>query len=182
MTKEELVKKDNTFKESAFIAKVDNTYIMLLTAITTENLPRVKHKVSDELYQKLIEKLESLKQENAIQMYDELNVKTSFIKNITEELDYYEITVCLISRYLDYKIDKTTKKYKSGNDQSRVEKTHTLIFRKKKTAQTEGISRKCPSCGAPVDTNNTGVCPYCHSTYNTKDYDWVLVSIDENIL
>ena len=64
MTKEELVKKDNTFKESAFIAKVDNTYIMLLTAITTENLPRVKHKVSDELYQKLIEKLENLKQEN----------------------------------------------------------------------------------------------------------------------
>ena len=42
MTKEELIKKDKSFSESGFLAKVDNTYIMILMSIMTENLKRVQ--------------------------------------------------------------------------------------------------------------------------------------------
>jgi len=72
MVVEELVKKDNSFSESNFLGKVDNTYIMILTSIMTENLERVKHKVGDNLYKKLEEKLRLLQEKNLIQMYDEL--------------------------------------------------------------------------------------------------------------
>lgn len=177
MTIEELVVKDPTFSESSFIAKVDNTFIMILTAIMTENLERVKHKVGNEVFNKLTEKLEKLRIENSIQMYDELNVKDSYISNIEEQKDYYEITVTLISRYMDYTIDRTTKEYKAGNNRSRVERTNTLVFRKNKAAKKEKSVRKCPSCGAPMDVNNTGKCSYCGTIYNTEEYDWLLVSI-----
>ena len=148
MTLEDLIKKDKSFSESGFLAKVDNTYIMILMAIMTEDLKRVDHKVGDELYQELTIKLQSSKEANEIQMYDELNVKDSYIIGIEETENYYEIKVQLISRYMDYQIDKTTRQYKSGNNQSRVEKTHILTFQKKKNAQVEGMSRTCPGCGA----------------------------------
>ena len=135
MTLEDLIKKDKSFSESGFLAKVDNTYIMILMAIMTEDLKRVDHKVGDELYQELTTKLQSSKEANEIQMYDELNVKDSYIIGIEETENYYEIKVQLISRYMDYQIDKTTRQYKSGNNQSRVEKTHILTFQKKKNTQ-----------------------------------------------
>ena len=75
---------------------------------------------------------------------------------------------------MDYKIDKTTREYKSGNNQSRIEKSHILTFRKKKNANREGISRKCSGCGASINANSTGICQYCGTIYNTEDYDWVL--------
>lgn len=174
MTIQELIQKDNTFSESGFLAKVDNTYIMILTSIMTENLKRVDHKVGNELYQQLTEKLNKLQSQNEIQMYDELNVKDSSIISIEDKDTYYEIKVNLISRYMDYKIDKTTREYKSGNNQSRIEKSHILTFRKKKNANREGISRKCPGCGASINANSTGICQYCGTIYNTEDYDWVL--------
>ncbi len=50
MSIEEFIQKDNTFSESGFIAKVDNTFIMLLNSIMTDNLERVKHKISSNLF------------------------------------------------------------------------------------------------------------------------------------
>ena len=177
MTLEDLIKKDKSFSESGFLAKADNTYIMILMAIMTEDLKRVDHKVGDELYQELTTKLQSSKEANEIQMYDELNVKDSYIIGIEETENYYEIKVQLISRYMDYQIDKTTRQYKSGNNQSRVEKTHILTFQKKKNTQVEGMSRTCPGCGASVNANSSGVCEYCGTVYNTEDYDWILMQI-----
>ena len=41
MSIEELVNDDKTFNETKFIANVDNTYIMILSAIITNNLRRI---------------------------------------------------------------------------------------------------------------------------------------------
>ena len=37
--------------------------------------------------------------------------------------------------------------------------------------------KKCPSCGANIDSNNTGICSYCGTSYNLEDYDWILTDI-----
>lgn len=177
MTIEELVIKDKSFSESGFLAKVDNTYIMILTSIMTEDLKRVDHKVGDNLYHQLTEKLHHLLQDNEIEIYDELNVKDSYIVEIEEKDKYYEIKVELISRYINYIIDRTTKEYKYGNRERRVEKKHILTFQKKKNALVEGMAKVCPGCGAPVNVNSNGVCEYCGTVYNTEDYDWILIDI-----
>ena len=93
MTIQELIQKDNTFSESGFLAKVDNTYIMILTSIMTENLKRVDHKVGNELYQQLTEKLNKLQSQNEIQMYDELNVKDSSIISIEDNVTAANIII-----------------------------------------------------------------------------------------
>lgn len=172
-----LKEKEPTFTETTFISKVDNTFIMYLTAISTNNLPRVKHKISEELYTKTTKIINNLNEQNLIQMYDELNVKDTKIIDINENEDSYIINVKLISRYLDYKIDKDTKEYVSGNKEERIELTNYLTFVKYKNAKEHKENAVCPGCGANIDFNNTGICPYCNSTYNLKEYDWIMVDI-----
>ena len=165
---------DPTFTESGFISKVDNTYIMILSSIMDGNMKPVQHKLSDKLYNKYYEKVKKLKENNEIQLYDELNVKSTSIISVEITDEQFIIKVSLISRYMDYTIDSTTKKYKYGNNDHRIEKKNHLVFIKSRSATDEGIVRKCSYCGAPVDVNKNGICIYCKKPYDTQAHDWVL--------
>ena len=173
----ELQQADSTFTESSFISKVDNIFIMLYSGIMFGNLERIKHKLSDNMlnyYQGIINNLNS---QNLRQMYDELNVKSTTITGIYRDSEKYTIEVLLVSRYMDYLVDKTTNKFVSGNNSYRVEKNNYLIFTKKLNAKIEGETRKCPGCNSNIDSNSTGKCPYCGTFYDTANYDWILEGI-----
>lgn len=175
----DLINEDKSFTEASFLAKVDNTYIMLLSAIITNNLSKVDHKIGDKLYDKYKKYLEDLNNNNLRQMYDELNVKSSKIIDIEKNDINYIIKVELVSRYLDYKIDKTTLKKVSGDNTVRIEKKKILTFEKKIDSKDLSNIRTCPNCGASIDYNHNGMCKYCRSIFNTEDYDWILVDIRE---
>ena len=177
MSIQELVNEDETFSESAFISKVDNTFIMLFSSVMMQDMLRVKHKISDELYNIYKNKVDRLINSNERQMYDELNIKSTNINYVTKSNDKYLIGVNIIARYMDYIVDKETNKYKRGTNDHRIEVTYNLVFEKSVYAKKEGIIKKCSTCGASMDVNNTGKCIYCGSIYNTEKYDWVLVDI-----
>lgn len=174
----ELIKLDNTFSESKFKTKVDNIFAMLHISLMTNDLDRVKHFINDKVYDEFNERLNKLNINNQIQMFDELNVKSTEIQNVEITDDNFVITVKLISRYMDYIIDKNSKKLISGNNSYRVEKTNILTFTKIRDFKIQDIVRKCPSCGANMNVNNTGKCEYCGTIYNNKDYDWILTNIE----
>ena len=178
MTIEELKKVDQTFDESGFIAKVDNTFIMLHSAIMLGDLERVKHKLTDELILFYEEKIKDLNKKNYRQMYDEINVKSTEIESILEEEDKYVINVLLVSRYMEYIVDKSTLKFISGVNDHRLEKDNYLTFTKRKNSKNEAIARKCPGCGANINTNFSGRCEYCGTTYDSVNYDWILEKIE----
>ena len=67
------------FNETDFLGKVSNTYIMVLTAIMTDNIKRVEHKISPNVKEQLLKITEELNSKNLRQMYDELNVKKKII-------------------------------------------------------------------------------------------------------
>lgn len=174
----ELIKLDPTFAESKFLTKVDNIFVMLHISLMTNNLERVKHFVSENVFNQFKEKLDTLNQNNQIQMFDELNVKSTTIQNVEITDENFIINVKLTSRYMDYIIDKTTKKLINGNNSSRVQKENYLTLKKRRDFKTQGSVRKCPSCGANMDINNTGKCKYCGTIYNNSDYDWILTDIE----
>lgn len=174
----ELIKLDNTFSESKFLTKVDNIFVMLHISLMTNNLERVKHFINDEIFNEFDKRLNQLNKNNQVQMFDELNVKSTEIKDIEITDENFIIRVKLTSRYMDYIIDKNTKKLISGNNTSRVQKDNFLTFTKKRNFKEQGSVRKCPSCGANMDVNNTGKCKYCGTIYNNVDYDWILTNIE----
>ena len=174
----ELEKLDSTFTESGFKSKVDNMYIMLLSSIIEGNMRPIQHKLSEEVYDKYCAFVDDLNTNNEIQLYDELNVKSTTIESINITDEKYIINVILVSRYMPYVIDKDTKKFKRGNNRERVQIVNHLVLTKRRDATDEGIVRKCSYCGAPVDINRNGICKYCNKPYNTESHDWILESIN----
>jgi len=179
---EELLKIDPTFNEGMFITKVNNIFIMLHSAIMMDDLNRVRHFLSDDLEKRYEKLLQSYNERNVRQMYDELNVKTTTIKDIQINEDSVIIRVDIISRYMDYLVDKNTGKFISGYNDHRIEKINRLELTKKVGASNYGVDKKCPGCGANINVNHSGKCPYCGTIFNTENYDWILTSIEvENI-
>ncbi|MBQ7667888.1 MAG: TIM44-like domain-containing protein [Clostridia bacterium] len=171
---------DKSFTESTFKSKVDNMFVMLYTSIMLQDLTRVDHYIGDDLYKKYENKIKKLMESNQRQMYDELNVKSTEILNAEVEDDKIIIKVLIVSRYLDYTIDKSTGRMVAGNRDSRVQRNNYLTLEKKINAHELGISRKCPSCGANMDINYSGKCEYCGSIFNTEEYDYVITKLDED--
>lgn len=176
---EHLLIEDKNFSEAKFKAKVDNVFIQLYTAVMKQDLQKVRHFLADDVYEKYNNKVIELQNINQIQVYDELNVSGTEIRGIEELEDRFEIRVSLLTKYLDYRIDKTTKKFISGDREVRKEKIVNLKFSKIKNAKELGAARKCTGCGANMDLNKTGVCEYCGSVYILKDYDWILDEIND---
>lgn len=176
---ENLIREDSSFSEAKFKAKVDNVFIQLYAAVMKQDLQKVKHFLSEEVYEKYSNKIKQLADANELQIYDELNVSGTTIQSIEEFEDRYEINVNLLTKYLDYKITKSTRKYISGDREVRKEKYVSLKFSKIKNAKELGAARKCTGCGANVDLNKSGVCEYCGSVYILRDYDWVLEEIND---
>ncbi len=166
------------FNTELFITKVNNVFVKLYTAIMKENLEEVNHFINDEVYNKFSEVIKNLSSKNLRQIYDELNVKDTIIisRNILDNKEV--VKVKLISRYMDYLINKDTGKFVSGDNTKRVERENILTFEKNLNTKEKGLVRKCPGCGASISVNTTGVCSYCGSVYNLEDYDYILTSIE----
>lgn len=180
MSIEEFKKIDTSFEESMFYSKVNNVFIKLMTARMINKLDEVKHFISDNLYKNEVNLLESLKNKNLKQMYDELNVKDSKIIDIQVNEDVYTIKVFLQSRYMDYIINLDDGSLVSGNDKARIQKDYILTFNKNKVTKEQGNIRRCPSCGASIDINASGICEYCGTSYNLDNYDWILNKIENS--
>jgi predicted lipid-binding transport protein (Tim44 family) len=175
---DKLLSIDKTFNEGMFITKVNNIFIMLHSAIMMDDLDRVRHYISGNLEIRYEQLLSNLRDRNERQMYDELNVKTTEIKSVIIDGDKAIIHVDLVSRYMDYIVDKNTGEYKSGNNTSRIEKMNHLTFEKMISSNYSNSLRKCPTCGASVDINKSGKCEYCGSIFNTEKHDWTLTNIE----
>lgn len=159
------------------IGKLSNIYIMLLYSIMTNDIERVKHFLSNDLYNKYKAIIENHINNNETEMYDELNVhKIDIISK--EIIDNKEIiTVRLESRYMNYIMDNETKKIKSGVNTHRIEKTNILVFEKNNNVSDNKAVHHCPNCGANLDINYNGVCSYCNKSVDLND-NYVLTKLD----
>lgn len=170
---------DKSLDNAMFIARVDNTFVMLYTSIMFGDLSRVDHKVSDKVMEKYRGFVDDLNSRNLRQMYDELNVKSTNIDSINyDESGNIIVHVTLVSRYMDYLMDKETGDIISGISDHRVEHVNKLTFFKRADAKSLGAARQCQNCGANMDINNSGKCSHCGSIFNMEDYDYVLVDIE----
>lgn len=170
-----IVAVDTLFNEAVFKSYVDNVFVKIYTAVMLNELENVRHFMSDDLFQMFLDRVEILNQKNLRQMYDELNVKSTDIIGFESNEHEFLITVKLVSRYLDYYLNKDSGEYVSGDLDTRVEKSYLLKFSKKRNFLPHGVVRKCPGCGASISVNTKGVCDYCGTVYHLVDHEYILV-------
>lgn len=173
---DELKKLDTTFQEALFYSKVNNIFVLMLNAIMLSDMTGIESSLSSNMKEKISKQINELIKNNEIQMYDELNVKSTTITNVNITDDMFFIDVKLVSRYLDYKLDRNTKEYKYGDKESRIEIVNYLTFCEKRNHRDMSKAFYCPNCGANVDYNYSGLCKYCNSQLPKEEYDWILES------
>jgi hypothetical protein len=178
MTIQEFVNIDKKIDEGMFMTKVHNIFIQLLSSNMLDELEDVKHFLGEDVYNYANDIIKKNKEDNTRQMYDELNVKSSYIESVEVKENVYTIKVYLQSRYMNYIINLSDGSYLSGNNSSRIQVDYRLTFDKKINTIEQGIARKCPGCSAPINVNESGKCDYCGAIYNQEDYDWVLTKLE----
>lgn len=177
-TIDNIVNQDPEFSESKFKSKVENEFVQIMLSIMTGKIERIRHFISDSVYQNILAKVEEDKKNNRIQMYDELNVSDVKISTIQELDDCFQIDVIVHSKALEYYINRATRKFLSGNNKYRTERDNVLVFKKSKDNKALGNARKCSSCGANLDINKNGKCSYCGSIFELEKYDWTITKLD----
>lgn len=162
--------------DSELTAKFSNIYINLLYCVMTKDLNKIRHYISDEVYNKYQSIIDELKQNNQSRLFDELNVgKIDIINKVTTDTKEI-ITVSIIARYMDYLVDENGE-YVSGNNEYREEHENILVFEKYLDAETKNFYR-CSNCGNNLDINYSGECPYCNKVCDISEYEYQLVSIE----
>lgn len=150
------------------ITKVKNIYIMLLHAISKENISMVDHFLDDKLTDKYKKIIENNKKNNVKQVFRQLNITNL---KIVEENDKF-VTLEGITRYIGYKVNRQNNKYVSGDNLTRITKTIILKFRK------NDINNKyvfnCPYCGAGLNINDSSICSYCGMAVDERFSPYVL--------
>ena len=168
---------DQSFDSSVFITKVNNMVVKYFNSITMRNIDNYNHFYADKMFEKgkaIIAGAESM---GCVRMYDEFNIRNSTIRDIEYKDDKFYASVVMDVLYMDYYLSKTSGNVVDGNNQSRTAHTYTMVFSKERTAKEQILVKTCPTCGASLNTNESGICPYCHNVYDQEDHDWVLEDI-----
>ena len=164
--KEEILKYDPEFTESNFKTFIDNVFIQIHLSIMTKEIENIRHFVTEEIYEKIENKVKLLNEKNVIHIESVEIVEGKII-----------IQVKLISRYMDYLINEDGD-YVSGNNTHRIQKENNLIFTKIIDAEKLKSVRKCPGCGVTLDINRSGKCEYCGSTFDLDKKGWILTTLE----
>ena len=165
------------FNEALFKTKIDNIFVKLLSGVMKGTLEDVAQFLNDDVRSRFQQVIDELNGKDERHMFDELNVKDTRILSRENSENAEIIKVEIISRYMDYYLKKSTGEFLRGDNTRRIEKTYNLTFEKKNDTRKIGIVRKCPNCGASMDVNATGRCPYCNNIFKQDDYDYILTDI-----
>ena len=157
--------------KAMIVTKAKNIYIMLLHAISKENLSIVDHYLDDKLTQKYNEIIENYQKNNIKQVFRQPNISQLSVLNENNESITFQAEV----RYITYFVNRKNNKFVSGDNKTRITKNIVLSFRKNNT-ESKSVMH-CPDCGAALKINSTGICSYCGIAVDERFSDIVLYLI-----
>lgn len=96
--------------------------------------------------------------------------------------DFDTITVRVEAASTDYDVEDASGRVLRGDRQVKPWE-EDWTFRRSSSARTKKggttLGSKCPNCGAPLDADIAGVCPYCKASVIAGTHDWVLAHISQ---
>ncbi|MDO4573570.1 MAG: zinc-ribbon domain-containing transport protein, partial [Clostridia bacterium] len=178
---ESLKQKDPGFNEQAFLEKVGNDYVRMQDAWESKDWEPMRAIMTDALYQQMARQLEELKAAGQTNHVERIAVLDARIRRYAQEGDNDVLVVRLSTRICDYTTDDKTGELLRGDRNKELYMTYDWkLIRQKDQRTPEQASLNavnCPNCGAPLEINHTGKCPYCGSVITLSAHDWALSQI-----
>lgn len=177
----DLKRRDPGFNESKFLEDGANLYVRMQNAWTNKDLSPVETRLTAELYAKSKRQLESYIRGMRTNHIERISVLSSKIAGCTKDDKNDILTLEFTARIVDYVTDDRNGKLLRGDPGRELFMTYRWTFIRTlgrvTAAAGETDERQCPSCGAPLNLNQSAVCEYCGSVVESGNYDWVLSNI-----
>ena len=148
-----------------------NIYKELQYAWMNFDEERIRRLTTDEMYNMYLMQLDTLKVKNQKNLMYNIKYIGSSIIDRHEENGQETIRMNMQVSCYDFLIDTNTKRVVRGFANKVNYYNYELTF--VKTTEKKELNT-CPQCGAPVEGNNSGVCPYCKSTLINSDYTLIM--------
>jgi len=178
---ETLKQKDPNFNEQVFLEKIANNYIQMQNAWQDKKWEPMRAIMTDALYNQMARQLQALIDAKQTNHVERIAVLETRIVRYAVEGDNDVLVVRVSTRITDYTTDDRTGALVSGSTTRELFMVYDWkLTRQKdmKTLEQPTMSEiSCPNCGAPLNINHTGKCPYCGTVVTLSDHDWALSAI-----
>jgi predicted lipid-binding transport protein (Tim44 family) len=137
---------------------------------------------TDNLYQVHRYWMERYERQKLWNRLDDVNLERIEVARVERDAYFETITVRVYASMRDYIIEEDGTVV--GGNLSvarRFSEYWTFIRRSGHKPKAQGSNdSQCPSCGAPLQITQTGMCNVCKSVITTGDFDWVLALIEQD--
>ena len=173
-----LKQKDPNFNEQVLLEKIGNQYIQMQNAWQNKDWEPMRAIMTDALYNQMARQLQALIDAKQTNHVERIAVLETRIERYAVEADNDVLVVRLSTRITDYTTDDRTGNIVSGSTTRELFMVYDWKLTRQKDmktlAQPSVTQISCPNCGAPLDINHSGKCPYCGTIVTLKDHDWAL--------
>lgn len=176
----QLKEKDPYFSEKVFIDKAQTTFFEIQRAWSRQDMEPVRKFMSEAQYNRMNIQLSEYTDKGWVNKVEDLVIGKVYMAEagIEGEFDFIKTRIhCSMS---DKTYDKDGNIVEGGKEIIPVVEYWTFIRKQgAKTNQDGGrtVSHNCPNCGAPIETGESGKCPYCDAVITAASFDWVLDTI-----
>ncbi|MDQ2728154.1 MAG: transporter [Actinomycetota bacterium] len=173
---------DPTFDREAFLDAAQRAFFVVQEAWTDRKPEMSRQVMADGLWQQHRVQIKGYDDEHKRNILGDLAVGSMDLVTAHSDASYDTITVRIRAACSDYDVADDSGKVIRGN--KRVgEWTEDWTFQRSSKATTSvtggTLAQKCPNCGAPLNVDLAGVCPYCKAPVMSGEYDWVLARISQ---
>lgn len=159
------------FDEKKFLQNGYQMFLDVEDAWMNFKLEDVHNIITDEMFNMYESQLSSMEIKGEQNIMNGFVLRDSAITNCVDQNDNVEVTAKYIIEFYDYIIEKESGKVLRGSKTNKLRMYYDFTFIMKNT---EEKIDKCPNCGAPVEVNASGVCPYCNSKIVGENTSWVM--------
>lgn len=178
---DQLKQGDPDFSEEAFLEQVGNTYVQIQQAWEAKKWEPMRAVMTDAMYNQFNRQLQDYIDNEQTNHVDRIAVLGTSIVDYSRDDVNDILTVELRTRIVDYVTSDETGEVIRGSNTKELFMTYEYTFIRKQGVVTErkddASALNCPNCGAPLDINHSGKCPYCGSIVSSGEYDWVISNI-----
>ncbi len=179
-----LTENDPNFREQAFKEKLSNLYVQMQAAWQAKDFEPLRPYMTDALYTQFDRQLDELRRSGQTNYIERIAVLSVVFSGWREDEANDAIVALVNTRIVDYTLDDKTGKLVTGSKSMEKFMTYEWTLIRSKGMNTpspdethETDAKRCPSCGAPLDVNQSARCPYCGSVVTARDFDWAISAI-----
>jgi predicted lipid-binding transport protein (Tim44 family) len=177
---------DPNFSEAAMKEKIANLYVQMQGAWQNKEFESMRPYMTDTLYNQFVMQQGELIRSDYTNYVERIAVLDVSLTGWRSDEINDAVVALVNTRIIDYTVDDKTGNVVSGSKtQEKFMCYEWTLIRSKgiKTAApsgegSEGVNTiHCPSCGAPIEMNQSAKCPYCDCVIDANDFDWAISAI-----